>query len=87
MRTHKKFGIKIFEIDMLMIIDLLHSHQFDPSMKMLLAFCSAPNPRDENCKPFSIRKICRLTPKQRKAIFKSLIKGLKSQNINRNQSV
>ena len=43
--------------------------------------------RDENSQPFSIRKICRLTPKWRKAIFKSLIKGLKSQNINRNQSV
>ena len=43
--------------------------------------------RDENSQPFSIRKICRLTPKWRKTIFKSLIKGLKSQNINRNQSV
>ena len=43
-RTHTKFGIKIFEIDMLMIFDLLTSpqgHQFDPRMKMLLAFCSA----------------------------------------------
>ena len=35
--------------------------------------------RDENSQPFSIRKICRLTPKWRKAIFKSLIKGFKSQ--------
>ena len=43
--------------------------------------------RDENSQQFSIRKICRLTPKLRKAICKSLIKGLKSQNINRNQSV
>ena len=46
--THKEFGIKIFEIDMLMIFDLLTSpqgHQFDPSMKMLLAFCSACQPR------------------------------------------
>ena len=43
--------------------------------------------RNENSQPFSIRKICRLNPKWRKAIFKSLIKGLKSQNINRNQSV
>ena len=43
--------------------------------------------RDENSQPFSIRKTCRLTPKRRKAIFKSLYKGLKSQNINRNQSV
>ena len=43
--------------------------------------------RDENSQPFSIRKICQLTPKWRKAIFKSIIKGLKSQNINRNQSV
>ena len=47
MRTHTKLGIKIFEIDMLMIIDLLTSpqgHQFDPRMKMLLAFCSAHHP-------------------------------------------
>ena len=46
--THKEFGIKIFEIDMLMIFDLLTSpqgHQFDPSMKMLLSFCSACHPR------------------------------------------
>ena len=42
--------------------------------------------RDENSEPFSIRKIWWLTPKWR-AIFKLLIKGLKSQNINRNQSV
>ena len=43
-RKHTKFGIKIFEIDMLMIFDLLtlpQGHQFDPWMKMLLAFCSA----------------------------------------------
>ena len=48
MRTHKEFGIKIFEIDMLMIFDLLTSpqgHQFDPNMKRLLAFCSACHPR------------------------------------------
>ena len=32
--------------------------------------------RDENSQPFSIRKICCLTPIWRKAIFKSLIKGL-----------
>ena len=32
---------------------------------------------DENSQPFSIRKICRLTPKWRKGDFKSLIKGLK----------
>ena len=47
-RTHTKFGIKIFEIDMLMIFDLLTApqvHQFDPRMKMLLAFCSAHHPR------------------------------------------
>ena len=46
--THKEFGIKIFEIDMLMIFDLLtlpQGHQFDPMMKMLLAFCSARHPR------------------------------------------
>ena len=44
MRTYTKFGIKIFEIDMLMIFDLLTSpkgQQFDPSLKILLAFCSA----------------------------------------------
>ena len=35
--------------------------------------------RDENSQSFSIRKICRLTLKWRKAIFKSLIKDLKSQ--------
>ena len=46
-RTHTKFGIKIFEIDMLKIFDLLTSHQghqFHPRMKMLLAFCSARHP-------------------------------------------
>ena len=45
--THKEFGIKIFEIDMLMIFDLLtlpQGHQFDTRMKMLLAFCSAIHP-------------------------------------------
>ena len=35
------------------------------------------NARDENSQPFSIRKICWLTPKWRKSDFKSLIKGLK----------
>ena len=48
MRTHTTFGIKIFEIDMLMIFDLLTSpqdHQFDPMIKILLAFCFAPHPR------------------------------------------
>ena len=48
MKTHTKFGIKIFEIDMLMIFDLLSSsqgHQFDPRMKMLLALCSTRHPR------------------------------------------
>ena len=47
MRTHTEFGIKIFDIDMLMIFDLLTSpqgHQFDPRMKMLLASCSACQP-------------------------------------------
>ena len=46
-RTFTKFGIKIFEIDMLMIFDLLtlpQGHQFDPRMKMLLALCSARHP-------------------------------------------
>ena len=36
--THKEFGIKIFEIDMLMIFDLLtlsQGHQIDPRMKIL----------------------------------------------------
>ena len=45
-RTHTKFGIKIFEIDCnwnLTIFDLLRSpqgHQFDCRVKILLAFCS-----------------------------------------------
>ena len=46
--THKALGIKIFEIDMLKIFDLLTSpkgHQFDPRMKMLLPFCSTHHPR------------------------------------------
>ena len=45
---HTKFGIQIFEIGMLMIFDLFTApqvHQFDPRMKMLLAFCSARHPR------------------------------------------
>ena len=44
----KEFGIKLFQIDMLMIFDLLTSprgHQFETRMKMLLAFCSAHHPR------------------------------------------
>ena len=47
-RTHTKFGIKIFEIDMLMIFNFLTSpqgHQVDPRMEMLFAFCSARHPR------------------------------------------
>ena len=47
MRTHTKFGIKNFEIDMLMILELLASpqgHQFDPRIKMLPAFCSVRHP-------------------------------------------
>ena len=43
-----KVWYKIFEIDILMIFDLLTSpqgHQFDPKMKMLLEFCSARHPR------------------------------------------
>ena len=50
-RIYTKFGIKIFEIDMLMIFDLLtwpQGHQFDPRMKILLAFCSARHPRRFN---------------------------------------
>ena len=45
--THKVW-YTIFEIDMLMIFDLLtalQGHQFDHRMKMLLAFCSARHPR------------------------------------------
>ena len=45
--THKVW-YKIFEIDMVIIFDLLTSpqgHQFDPKMKMLLAFCSTRDPR------------------------------------------
>ena len=51
MRTHTKFGIKIFENDMvtenLLLFDLLTSaqgHQLDPRMKILLAFSSARHP-------------------------------------------
>ena len=43
LRTQQKFGIKIFEID-LMIFDLLTSpqgHKFDPRVKILLVFCCA----------------------------------------------
>ena len=50
-RTHTKFGIKIFEIDILMIFDLLtlpQGHQLDPRMKLLLAFCYARHPRRLN---------------------------------------
>ena len=50
-RTHTEFGIKIFEIDILMIFDLLtlsQSHQFDPRMKLQLAICSARHPRRLN---------------------------------------
>ena len=46
--TQRFFGIKFFEIDMLMIFDLLTSpqgHQFDPRMKMLPAFCTARHHR------------------------------------------
>ena len=47
-KTHTKFGIKNFRIDMFMIFDLLTSpkgQQIDPRMKMLLLFCSARHPR------------------------------------------
>ena len=51
-KTHKKFGIKNLwnwhGNRNLMIFDLLTSlqgHQFDPRMKILLAFCSARHPR------------------------------------------
>ena len=46
--TNTKFGINIFEIKILMIDDHLTSpqgHQFDPRMKMVLAFCYARHPR------------------------------------------
>ena len=51
---------------MLMIFDLLTSpqgHQFDPRMKMLLAFCSAYHPRrfDMICYMTMFEKKC-LTP-------------------------
>ena len=41
-----------------------------------LKFRKVGKSRDENSQPFSIRKICQLTPKWRKAILESLIKGL-----------
>ena len=50
--THTKFGIKIFEIDMLMIFDLLTSpqgHQFDPRMKCYLHFVLLVIPVDLIC--------------------------------------
>ena len=59
------FGIKIFEIDMLMIFDLLTSpqgHQFDPRMKMLLALCSAHHSVDLICHMTMFEKINYLTP-------------------------
>ena len=52
MRTHTKFGIKICEIDMLMIFDLLTSpqgHQFDPRMKIYLHFVLLVIPVDLMC--------------------------------------
>ena len=60
---------------------LLTYSEFTVHMQNQLKF------RNENSQLFSIWKICRLTPKWRKSVFKSLIKGIKSQNINRNQSV
>ena len=60
---------------------------FGSSLSVLIWVQTVCKGRDENSQPFSIRKICRLTPKWRKAISKSLIKGLKSQNINKKQSV
>ena len=59
-RTHTKSGIKIFEIDMLMIFDLLTSPQglqFDPRLKMLLAFCSARHPRQFDMSHDHVQKI------------------------------
>ena len=56
-RTHTKFGIKIFEINVLMIFDLLTSpqrHQFDPRMKNVtcILFCSSfPNLYIHNIAP------------------------------------
>ena len=48
-RTHTKFGIKIFEIGFeikwYMTFDLTQGHKIDPRMKILLAFCSARHPR------------------------------------------
>ena len=57
------FGIKIFEIDMLMIFDLLtlpQGHLFDPRIKMLLTFCSACIPVDLICHMTMFQKT--LTP-------------------------
>ena len=57
MRTHTKFGIKIFEIDMLMTFDLLtlpQGHQFDPRMKMLLYLSVVRTHRKFGIKIFEI---------------------------------
>ena len=47
--THTKFGIKILEIDMVLNdiwpLTSPQSHQFNPRMKISLAFCSARHPR------------------------------------------
>ena len=51
-RTHTKFGMKIFEIDfvieILLYLTFLNSpqgHHFNPRVKNLLAYCSTHHPR------------------------------------------
>ena len=63
-RTHTKFGIKIFEIDILSDIwpfDLTHDYQFDPRMEILLAYCSARHPRRFDVPHYYVWKI-KITP-------------------------
>ena len=63
-RTHTRFGIKIFEIDMLMIFGLLtlpQGHQFDPRMKCYLHFVLLVIPVDLICYMTMFEKKC-LTP-------------------------
>ena len=61
MRTHTKFGIKIFEVDMLMIFDPLTSHQFDPRINCYLHFVLLVIPVDLICYMTMFEKNC-LTP-------------------------
>ena len=64
MRTHTKFGIKSYEIDILTDIrpfDPTQDHQFDPWMKILLAYCSAWHPRRFDVPHYYVWKI-KITP-------------------------